>query len=175
MFRNSTQLSLKLNLEFNKIYKFWGMLFCVILFLVIGVILSLAYRNDSVTIIFVWAIIIITLIVFPFVHNRSTRKRIEKIMRENPLQDENNINNFVFENDVVIITDTRFEKVVSNITVPYDNMPKIIEHKDNLYIFLGHNQATILTKSGMTEGSFDDLKVFLKSKLNSKKYKIFKF
>lgn len=176
MFKNGTQHSLKLNMELNKFLQRRPMLIIELAFLILGVILGLIFFIDSVSLAIVtWVTFLIIIIIYPLFCNIMLKVRLKSLMKKNPLQDGNNIVHFVFGNEAVSVTVTRFERQISNSIVYYMDMPKIFEYKENLYIFTGYRQILILSKAGMEEGGFDDLKIFLKDRMTAQKYKIKKF
>ncbi len=78
------------------------------------------------------------------------------------------INHFSFEDKVIKLrSESKARKGESEL--PYSAFKKIDESSSAIYLFVNKSSALIVTKSEITEGSVDELKRFLISKVPNKK------
>lgn len=78
------------------------------------------------------------------------------------------INHFSFEEKVIkLSSESKVRKGSSEL--PYSAFTKIDESKNAFYLFVNKSSALIVTKSSITDGTVDDLRKFLISKISNRK------
>ena len=83
---------------------------------------------------------------------------------------EDNIvfNQFSFEeNNIKLFSESKARKGSSEL--PYSALTRIDESKTTFYLFVNKSSALIITKASITQGSTDDLRKLLISKVPNKK------
>lgn len=164
MFKNSTKVTYKLNYEINT-FKFamMAIIISVIFVILVGwVWISVQFKMIDL----IYCVLMLIFIQVYFL--LLLEFKIKREMRKYPLRDKNNIRSFCFEENEFSVVSERLGVVNLNAVYKYEDIPKAIEHKENFYLFLGSTQVYALTKSGMTEGSFENLKEFLKTKFKNR-------
>ena len=72
--------------------------------------------------------------------------------------------NYVFkENSLALTAETKLGTESSEL--PYGNITKALEYKDNIYLYLNSNQAFLVDKAGFSGNGLDDFKALISNKV----------
>ena len=91
----------------------------------------------------------------PFLNLYMQNVKIEKSMRANP--------NYLKTEQYFSFSETRFHLIIrvngrsEEYDIPYDQVLRVYERKENFYLYIGGSKVLILNKSGIEEGKVDAL------------------
>ncbi len=83
----------------------------------------------------------------------------------------NSHSEYTFYEDELVETSST-DNVSASSTVKYAQVYKVTENKHCIFIYMSGNQAFLIDKSGFTNGTAEQLRVLLRSKVDAKKLKL---
>lgn len=139
----------------------WIITVIALLLIVIGLISGSFDTTYRLLFCCVGALWILEVIFLPNIYAKSTIKtsKLNNVAIVEVTLDSNNISMITRKGD----------SVVSNGTIDYDDVYKICDTKEFIYIYISKNQAVICSKENM-EGNYEEGKKFISEKIG-KKYK----
>lgn len=170
MFKNTTKYTVELmekSTMFNVVRI--SVIMGIALF-VIGLFAGFTWFFDEILMsaILIWVIFGICSFALPFVIVSGSKKTIQKNYNGPGINDQYCINNFVFDENYMYARTIRNEVELSRETLPYELIPKAVAHNDFIQIFVTAVTLHVVTREGMTEGSYDDLVSLIASKTQGK-------
>ena len=171
------EASCKMNYEtYKKFYYFTlvrkkiSLIFFLILAVsvVIGIPLSITLfvlTHEISNLLFVALFIFLTVfVIFRFTYAPKKNYRSNMKLYEQ-------ISNYVFgEDDIKITSKTESNSISGTSNINYDNITKVYNTKEYIYIFITKNRAFAIPKSSFTVGTADDLCKFLSEKIGPQKF-----
>lgn len=137
----------------------WIITILSVLLIVIGIIFTsfdTYYRLILCCIGIAW---ILEVIFLPHIHAKST-------IRTSKINNMSTVEVKMDSNNISMIT-KKEDNVVSTGSIEYDDVYKICDTKEYIYVYIAKNQAILCSKQNM-DGNYEDCKKFLVEKLGKK-------
>jgi len=135
--------------------------------MIVAMILSVGTATFTI-----FSIVLVLVLAFDFV--MAFNYFIKPIIKLKSFSEENTVvNNFIFTNESILVTSKSKVKSGSS-TIKYEWITKACETKGAFYLFLNKSGGLIITKSEITEGSDNELRALLSSKISAKRNKLLK-
>lgn len=109
-------------------------------------------------------------VIFPLLYFLIFRIGSSSALKNNKFISDSSDDVFVFTDDTVYVKSTVADYRETR-AIPYDFFFSVEETKTHYFLFLAQNQALIVSKDGLKDGSIDRLNDILRLRLDGKKFK----